>query len=292
MKTVALCPNPKRDAGFRYTREALEILQGLGFTCILTFPFATEATGEGLGLPLLPLEEAVQQADLLISLGGDGTILRIAPDAARHRCPILAVNVGHLGFICDLEMEELPMIAELAREPWKIASRMMLDVTVHRGDREVYHALALNEAVINKGAVSQVLNLGTSINGEHMFDLKGDGLIVATATGSTGYSRSAGGPVMSPNIRGIIITTLCAMNLTVGSWIVQAEDVVTVSTLERGHANGFLSVDGGRAFSLRKGDRVEIRRSGYETQLLRLKNRGFFDEYERKMGIGGFRDEK
>ena len=292
MKTVALCPNPKRDVGFRYTKEALQRLKALGYSCLLTFPFETEITGEELGLPLLPLKDAVEQADLLISLGGDGTILRIAPDAAKCRCPILAVNVGHLGFICDLEMDEVPMISDLSKEPWKIESRMMLDVKVYRGDREVYHALALNEAVINKGAVSQVLNLGTSINGEHMFDLKGDGLIVATATGSTGYSRSAGGPVMSPNIRGIIVTTLCAMNLSVGSWILQAEDVVTVSTLERGHMSGFLSVDGGRAFSLRKGDRVEIRRSGYETQLLRLKNRGFFDEYDRKMGIGGFRNEK
>ena len=97
---------------------------------------------------------------------------------------------------------------------------------------------------------------------------------------------------MSPNIRGIILTALCAMNLSVGSWILQAEDVVAVETLEKGYVSGFLSVDGGRAFSLRRGDVVEIRRSGYETQLVRLKNRGFFDEYDRKMGIGGFRNEK
>lgn len=292
MKTVALCPNPKRDVGFRYTMEAAEVLRGIGYSCILTFPFETDVSGEELGLPLLPLEDAVRQADLLISLGGDGTILRVAPDAARHSCPILAVNVGHLGFICDLEMDEVPLIAELAKEPWKIESRMMLEVTVRRETREVYRALALNEAVINKGAVSRVVNLGTSINGEHMFDLRGDGLIIATATGSTGYSRSAGGPVMSPNIRGIILTALCAMNLSVGSWILQAEDVVAVETLEKGYVSGFLSVDGGRAFSLRRGDVVEIRRSGYETQLVRLKNRGFFDEYDRKMGIGGFRNEK
>ena len=292
MKTVALCPNPKRDVGFQYTTEAMEILKGLGFSCILTFPFETELTGEELGLPLFSLEEAVEQADLLISLGGDGTILRVAPDAARYHCPILAVNVGHLGFICDLEMDEVPLIEKLGEDPWKIESRMMLDVTVRREEREVYHALALNEAVINKGAVSRVVNLGTSINGDHMFDLRGDGLIIATATGSTGYSRSAGGPVMSPNIRGIILTTLCAMNLSVGSWVLQAEDVIAVETLEKGYVSGFLSVDGGRAFSLRRGDVVEIRRSDFETQLVRLKGRGFFDEYDRKMGIGGFRNEK
>lgn len=292
MKTVALCPNPKRDIGFRYTAEAMALLRELGFSCILTFPFETEQTGEELGLPLLPLEEALEQAELLISLGGDGTILRIAPEAARRRCPILAVNVGHLGFICDLEMDELPLLRMLGQEPWRIESRMMLEVTVRRERREVYRALALNEAVINKGAVSRVVNLGVGINGEHMFDLRGDGLIVATATGSTGYSRSAGGPVLSPNIRGIILTTLCAMNLSVGSWVLQAEDVIGVETLEKGYVSGFLSVDGGRAFSLRRGDLVEIRRSDYETQLVRLKNRGFFNEYDRKMGIGGIRNEK
>lgn len=292
MKTVALCPNPKRDVGFRYTAEAREILERLGFSCILTFPFETELTGEELGLPLLPLEAAVRQADLLISLGGDGTILRVAPDAARESCPILAVNVGHLGFICDLEMDELPLLEKLGKEPWKIERRMMLEVSVRREQREVYRGLALNEAVINKGAVSRVVNLGTRINGEHMFDLRGDGLIIATATGSTGYSRSAGGPVLSPGIRGIILTTLCAMNLSVGSWVLQEEDVISVEALEKGYVSGFLSVDGGRAFSLRRGDLIEIRRSGCETQLVRLKNRGFFNEYDRKMGIGGIRNEK
>lgn len=292
MKTVALCPNPKRDVGFRCTMGAMDILRRQGFACVLTFPFETEVTGEELGLPLLPLEEAVEQADLLISLGGDGTILRIAPEAAKRHCPILAVNVGHLGFICDLETDELPLLEKLGEEPWRIESRMMLEVTVRREQRQVYRALALNEAVINKGAVSRVVNLGAHINGEHMFDLRGDGLIVATATGSTGYSRSAGGPVLSPNIRGIILTTLCAMNLSVGSWVLQAEDVITVEALEKGYVSGFLSVDGGRAFSLRRGDKVEIRRSDFETQLVRLKNRGFFNEYDRKMGIGGNRNEK
>lgn len=170
--------------------------------------------------------------------------------------------------------------------------RMMLDVSVHREGRVVFSTLALNEAVVTKGAVSRVVNLGVDINEKRMLQLRGDGLIVSTATGSTGYSRSAGGPVMSPNIRGMILTPICPMNLPLGSWVLEAEDILTVESLEKNYISGFVSVDGGRAFSLRRGDQVDIRRSTYETQLLRLKGRGFFDEYERKMGTGGLQYEK
>lgn len=292
MKRVALCPNPKRDSELKYTKETLDILQKNGFSCVLTYPFETDASTEGLGIPFLPLADAVEQAELLITLGGDGTILRVAPHAARQACPILAVNVGHLGFICDLEMDEVPLIEKLGREKWKIERRMMLDVSVHREGRAIYNTLALNEAVVNKGAVSRVVNLGVDINGDRMLRIRGDGLIVATATGSTGYSRSAGGPVMSPNIRGIIMTPICPMNLPIGSWVLEAEDALTIESLEKNYISGFLSVDGGRAFSLHRGDTVDIRCSKYETQLLRLKGRGFFDEYERKMGTGGAQYEK
>lgn len=292
MKKVALCPNPKRDSELKYTKEAMGILQEQGIDCILTYPFETDAPTDGLEIPFLPLVDAVEQADLLITLGGDGTILRVAPHAARHSCPILAVNVGHLGFICDLEMDEVPLIAKLSSGEWKIERRMMLDVSVRREDRTIYNTLALNEAVVNKGAVSRVVNLGVDINGERMLHLRGDGLIAATATGSTGYSRSAGGPVMSPNIRGIIMTPVCPMNLPIGSWVLEAEDVLSVESLEKNYISGFVSVDGGRAFSLHRGDIVDIKRSKFETQLLRLKGRGFFDEYERKMGTGGVQHEK
>ena len=292
MRTVALCPNPKRDSELKYTKEALDILREKGFTCILTDPFETDAPTDGLGIPFLPLVDAVEQADLLITLGGDGTILRVAPHAARHQCPILAVNVGHLGFICDLEMDEVPLIEKLSDEAWKIERRMMLDVSVRREGRVIYNTLALNEAVVNKGAVSRVVNLGVDINGQRMLYLRGDGLIAATATGSTGYSRSAGGPVMSPKIRGIIMTPVCPMNLPIGSWVLEAEDVLTIESLEKNYISGFLSVDGGRAFSFHRGDTVELRCSKFETQLLRLKGRGFFDEYERKMGTGGVQHEK
>ena len=292
MKTVALCPNPKRDTELKYTKEALNILQENGFGCILTYPFETDAPTDGLGVPFLPLTEAVEQADLLVTLGGDGTIVRVAPHAARHDCPILAVNVGHLGFICDLEMDEVSLISKLGEGEGKIEQRMMLDVSVLREGRLIYNTLALNEAVVNKGAVSRVVNLGVDINAQRMLHVRGDGLIIATATGSTGYSRSAGGPVMSPNIRGIIMTPICPMNQPIGSWILEAEDVLTIEAPEKNYINGFLSVDGGRAFSLHRGDKVEIKCSKYKTQLLRLKGRGFFDEYERKMGTGGVQYEK
>lgn len=292
MKTVALCPNPKRDTELKYTKEALKILQENGFDCILTYPFESDAPTDVLEVPFVSLTDAVERADLLITLGGDGTILRVAPHAARQNCPILAVNVGHLGFICDLEMDELSLIAKIGKGEWKIERRMMLDVSVQREGRTIYNTLALNEAVVNKGAMSRVVNLGVHINGEHMLHLRGDGLIAATATGSTGYSRSAGGPVMSPNIRGIIMTPVCPMNLPIGSWVLEAEDVLTVESLEKNYISGFVSVDGGKAFSLHRGDTVDIKCSKYETRLLRLKGRGFFDEYERKMGTGGVQYEK
>ena len=292
MKRIVICPNPRRDVGLRYSAQAAAVLQAAGLTCTLCYPFEDSTDASVLGLPLLPLQQAIRSADCMVCLGGDGTILRVAKHAAQRSLPLATINLGNLGFICELGADEIATLSQLAGGKYRIDSRMMLDVSVLRGGSRVYTNLALNEAVINKGAVSRVIGLRVKVGGYRLFDTRGDGLIVATATGSTGYSLSAGGPIVEPSSRNMIVTPICAHNARLSPYVLAPGDVITVEPVEKSRNGGYLCVDGGRIFALRPGDVVELRRSRFETQLIRFFDRSFYEECDRKMMTGGFRYEK
>ena len=294
MKRVLICTNPARDPGLKFTKQAAELLRADGYETSLTFPFPSDTTDTAAtGMHYSEISEAVRQADIMLCLGGDGTILHIARHAAYRDLPIITVNLGHLGFICELDESELAILRELKKENYTVERRMMLDVNVRREGKTAYHRVALNEATFHRGAVSRLIGLRLSFNGTVIFDdLRGDGLLVASPTGSTGYTLSAGGPIMEPNSQAMIVTPICAHNMRAGSFVLLPEDVVTVDAIEEKRSNGFLCVDGGKAFPLREGDRVEIRRSRYALSLLRLTNRKFYDDCGRKMITGGYNYEK
>ena len=163
---------------------------------------------------------------------------------------------------------------------------MMLDVSVVREGRVIYSNLALNEAVVTRGAVSRVIRLHIRTEQGRLLDVTGDGVIVASPTGSTAYSLSAGGPVVEPTARNLIVSPICAHSVHANSYVLSPERTVPVQTEKTGYKPIFLSADGGRAFSLRNGDAVEIRRSKYETKLVRLSNKSFCDILQKKMLMG------
>lgn len=291
MKKVVICPNPRRDLELKATQEALRILQG-GMECVVSFPFTTNLDLSELTVPVVPLSESIKTADFLVCLGGDGTILHLAAAAAKCSLPLITANLGNLGFICELDASELNLLSKLADGEYTIEKRMMLEVSVIRNGKTAFNTHALNEAVLSRGAISRVINIRTTVNDCKLFDVRGDGLIVATATGSTGYSLSAGGPIIEPSLRGIVVTPICAHNVRIGSYVLSADDVVKIETVERGRNSGYLCVDGGKAFALRYGDRIELKRSPYETRLARLTDRSFYERCDKKLVTGGFRYEK
>ena len=202
--------------------------------------------------------------------------------------PVLGVNLGSLGFMSDLEAGELGLLKNLASGRFRREKRMMLDVTVQREGRTVYTGSALNDAVITKGAMARVVRLQVSAGEDRLGLFCGDGVVVATPTGSTGYSLSAGGPIVEPTARNFVISPICAHSVFTKSFVLSAAGTVTVSPAELNRKQVYLSVDGGKAFALRQGDQVRVSRSRYETELLRLTDKSIYDILRTKMtgGIG------
>ena len=286
MKNVILTPNPYRDKNFHTVRQAMQVLKDNGIQPKLWLPFDVDRSFElPKDLRFSKLDRELPNADLVICFGGDGTILHMAKTATRRGIPILGVNIGTMGFMAELESTELEKLALLAKGEYTLESRMMLDVTVQRDRDIIFHDICLNDVVVTKGAVARIVHLEVKCDGVPAMECGGDGVIIATPTGSTAYSFSAGGPIVEPEAKNIIITPICAHD--VGSRCIVTSDkrVINVSIVKNARRNAFLSVDGGKAQRLNMGDLVTVKKSNLETKLLRLKDRSFFDVVNAKFKI-------
>lgn len=287
MKKVILTPNPYRDKGFRTVRTALKILQHAGLEARICLPFEVDRNYElPRDLQFSQLTQELPNSELVICFGGDGTILHMAKTATRYNLPILGVNIGTMGFMAELESTELEQLSRLANDDFQIDRRMMLDVSVNRGGEIVYQDLCLNDAVITKGAVARIIHLGVQFDGIQALDCGGDGVIVATPTGSTAYSLSAGGPIVEPEAHSILITPICAHDIMSRCVVASERRIVTVELVQNARRNAFLSVDGGKAFRLNMGDITRINKSAKETMLIRLNERSFYDIVNKKFKNG------
>ena len=289
MKNVILTPNPYRDRNFQTVRSAIQILKDAGMRPTVCLPFDVDKSFElPKDIRFSRLERELPGADVLVCFGGDGTILHTAKAATKRGIPILGVNIGTMGFMAELESTELHRLGQLASGDYTLDNRMMLDVTVQRDRDILFHDICLNDVVVTKGAVARIVYLSVECDGVQAMTCGGDGVIVATPSGSTAYSLSAGGPIVEPDARNIIITPICAHDM--GSRCVVASDRrgVTVRMVQNARRNAYLSVDGGKALRLNMGDVATIRKSRFETKLVKLNNRSFYDvvnaKFQRKLG--------
>lgn len=278
MKNVIVTPNPYRDQNFGTAREAIEILKKAGMQVKLCLPFEVDRTYDlPKDLHFTRLDREMQTADLVVCFGGDGTILHMAKSVTRRGIPLLGVNIGTMGFMAELESTELDKLALLGTDSFTIESRRMLDVTVQRDRDIIFHDISLNDVVITKGAVARIVYLTVKCDGVQALECGGDGLIVATPSGSTAYSFSAGGPIVEPEAENILITPICAHEMGARCIVASDRRVVTVELARNARRNAYLSVDGGKALRLNMGDVTTVRRSKLETKLVRLKQRSFYD---------------
>lgn len=278
MKKVILTPNPYRDRNFQTVRAALDVLHACNIESKICLPFEVD---KGYDLPkdlrFSRLDRELPTADALICFGGDGTILHMAKTATRHGLPILGVNIGTMGFMAELESSELSLLTKLAEDDYTIDSRMMLDVTVHRGRDIIFHDICLNDVVITKGAVARIVHLAVKCDGIQAMECGGDGVIVSTPTGSTAYSLSAGGPIVEPDADNILVTPICAHDVASRGFVASEKRVITVHMTHNTKRNAFLSADGGKALRMNMEDMATIRKSNLTTKLIRLKDRSFYD---------------
>ena len=266
-KKIILCPNPSRDHGMKTTKAAEKILHEMGFKTVVCSPFKDQKDGAFADFDVRPLPQEMKDADMLITFGGDGTILHLAKLVALNQVPVLGINMGGLGFVAELEAGELDALRKLKNWDFNLEQRMMLDVAVIRDGRQIYTNLGLNDAVIREGPISHVIHLKISSDGRHLADIAGDGAIVATPTGSTAYSLSAGGPVVEPTAQTMVVTPICTHNMRFSSYVLSPEHTLTVELERNGRKPVYLFVDESRAFALRSDDKVVVRRSKYVTKL-------------------------
>ena len=278
MKKIVLTPNPYRDKQFKFVQTALRQLSGCGAELRVCLPFDVDKSIElPKHITLTPLARDLPGADMLICFGGDGTILHASKAATRADVPILGVNIGTMGFIAELESGELSLLSRIAAGEYTVERRRMLEVTVHRGWAEVQKEICLNDAVITKGAVARVVRMAVYCDDVLAMEFGGDGAIVATPTGSTAYSLSAGGPMVEPDARVMVITPICAHDIRTRPIVAADDRVVTIKLDSFGKRSAYLSVDGGRAMRLGAGDTVRVARATVETKLARVKQRSFYE---------------
>ena len=292
MRKIILCPNPNRDRGMVATKQAERILREIGFETVVCSPFKDQKEGAFADYDVRPLPQELRSADLLITFGGDGTILHLAKLVALHKIPVLGINMGGLGFIAELEAGELEALRRLKDWDFQTEQRMMLDVSVIREGKQVYSNLGLNDAVIREGPISHVIHLKIASDGRHLADIAGDGVIVSTPTGSTAYSLSAGGPVVEPVAQTMVVCPICTHNMRFSSYVLSPEHTLTIELERNGRKPVYLFVDESRAFPLRADDQVLVRRSKYAMKLVRLTEKSFCEIFAQKMLPGGFNHEK
>lgn len=280
MKRIGLLVNLSKPQAIDRGQRLIAWLEAGGHQLLLQ-----PLEAERLGRPDLALSDGCHlgDAELLIVLGGDGTLLGAAKLVAQQGTPLLGINTGHLGFLTEIEdSEELDHLQPILAGQYQLERRMMLEASVERAGAIVHRQTGLNEAVLSRGALPQVLHLRIEVGGSSVAQYPADGLIIATPTGSTAYSLSAGGPIVAPELDLLLLTPICSHTLGTRPLVVGGHEVVAVTAETRGEA--LLTVDGMNPFTLAPGDRVLVERSAHTANLVRRGSYRFSELVRQKFG--------
>lgn len=240
--------------------------------------------GRGYGKSEIP-----ELVDFLIVLGGDGTLLSVARLVGENKVPILGVNLGSLGFLTEITIDELfPMLEKVLAGDYELEERMMLNASIYRQGERITQYTALNDVVINKGAIARIIDLETTIDGQYLTLYRVDGLIISTPTGSTGYSLAAAGPIVHPSLHAMLLTPICPFTLN-NRPIMLSDKVKIKVTLKTENVDHLLTLDGQVSFALKAGDEVRIERSKNCTRLIKSPFRDYYSILRTKLQWSGTR---
>ena len=276
---IELHPNVQKDPNLLLTRRVIEKLKNNGASLWLPEPFSLAIDGINEGYCPCP--------DMLIVLGGDGSIMRAAHRASVIAVPILGINLGRVGYLAELDPEDLDCIDDIFAKNYRIERRMMIETAVLRGGVEQgERRIALNDVVLSHGRLSHLLETEVICDGNSLGHYRSDGFIVSTPTGSTAYSLSAGGPVLAPSLRGICLTPICPHSLVARPIIVPEDANIEIRYLCPSDVPAHLTVDGVLVAELFPFDGVLVSRSAQTADFVRLscrKEKGFYDILREKM---------
>ncbi len=224
--------------------------------------------------------------EIVLVLGGDGTLLSVARTIANLQIPILGINLGQVGFLTEIEVEDInDYLPQILRGNFYTESRMMLEANVWRGSEHRGTFYGLNDIVVTKGAFSRMIKLETFLNDQYIDTYPADGIIIATPTGSTAYSLSAGGPIVSPEVQVMVVTPICPHSFFARPLVIDAEaKVKTIVSSQWGEV--MLTIDGQHGFKLEQGDCIIVKKAQVTTELIKLKNRTFFEVMREKLHEG------
>jgi len=281
MRTVGVVVKRGQVRALELARELVGWLTTRNLTALVE-----DGDGTSLGGVAATKDDIIGRADVIVVLGGDGTLLSVARLMQRRAVPILGVNLGGLGFLTAITTDELfPMMERLVAGDVQVDARMTLTVALRRGDAVVTERQVLNEAVITKGAQARIIDLETTVDGDEVCVYKADGLIVATPTGSTAYSLSAGGPIVHPAVGVITLSPICPHTLTNRPMVLPDSAVVRVSVRSLDE-DVVLTHDGQESLQLHSGDVVEIRKGPHTVPLVRSRTRSYFAMLRSKLRWG------
>ncbi|NLW16131.1 MAG: NAD(+)/NADH kinase [Firmicutes bacterium] len=278
--TIGLVPHLDKPQALTACRELVEWLELHGIR-----PCCTREVGARIKRPDLVVDETGRtQARLLVVLGGDGTLLSVVRRYVAWELPILGINFGKLGFLTEIELQDMfTGMERVLQGDYKVQERMLLRVVVQRRKKTIKDLRALNEMVISKGAFSRMLELHMAIDGQRLDPLPADGVIVATPTGSTAYSLSAGGPIVAPDIGVLLLTPICPHSLHARPMVISPASTVQIR-VQAQHEDILLTIDGQESCPLELGDQVVISRAKEVARFVKVSANGFFDVLRQKLG--------
>lgn len=234
----------------------------------------------------LPEDELYKTADMIITIGGDGTIIRYAKRAAIDNKPVLGINAGRVGYLANIEQNELSLLSKLKSGEYTIEKRMMLSVSVEENGKVLNEYTALNDAVITSGYISRIIDISAFV-GKDSISYRADGLILSTPTGSTAYSMSAGGPIIDPLTESMCITPICSHSLSAKPILLGADNVIKLKAFSKKRTDIYLTVDGRKVSCVKPHTNIFVKKAEKTVQLVRLNDRSFYKTLSNK-----FRDNR
>lgn len=276
---AAVIPNLDK----RGSSQVVEKLGTILKECDIKAYLPENITDENFGH--LSEEQLYKTADVIITIGGDGTIIRYAKRAALDGKPVLGINAGRMGYLADIEQNELELIKKLKTGEYAVEKRMMLSVSVCENGRKLSEYNALNDAVIVSGFISRIIDISASV-GNDSISYRADGLILSTPTGSTAYSMSAGGPVIDPLTQSMCITPICSHSLSAKPILLGADNTVKLKAYSKKRTDIFLTVDGRKVCAIRPYTEIYVQKSKQYAMLVRLNDRSFYKTLSAKFRDG------